>query len=354
MGRVRVSFAAAVAVLGLTLLGGCASHPQPAPLPQLATKTPEIIRDAATGIERTTLSVLIYNVAGLPWPVRTGRGDALREIGAELRRLRREGRAPDLLLLQEAFTPGAARVGIDAGYPNWVPGPGAADRSIVAAPPLDPDFLAGRDFWKGERLGKLLSSGLYLYSEYPITALYKTPFGENSCAGFDCLANKGVMLAEIAIPGVPAPVQILNTHLNARGASGVAPVRSHYAHRRQVDEIRLFLDARLRPDWPFVYGGDFNTRKSATLFDHKVEQIPGTIVRYHCTVLRTDCDVRMSWDGDQPWLDTQDMQGFADGAGVSIRPVRVEAMFDAPRNGRMLSDHDGYLVVYALSWPGSP
>ncbi len=34
-----------------------------------------------------------------------------------------------------------------------------------------------------------------------------------------------------------------------------------------------------------------------------------------------------------------------------MRPTRVEAMFDAPSNGGKLSDHDGYKVIYRLSWP---
>jgi hypothetical protein len=31
-------------------------------------------------------------------------------------------------------------------------------------------------------------------------------------------------------------------------------------------------------------------------------------------------------------------------------PVRVEAVFDEPWRGKPLSDHDGLLVVYRLSW----
>jgi hypothetical protein len=59
----------------------------------------------------------------------------------------------------------------------------------------------------------------------------------------------------------------------------------------------------------------------------------------------------MSWDGDAPWLDTQDLQGFDNGALVAVRPLRVEAKFDGPSTGGKLSDHDGYEVTYRLSWP---
>jgi hypothetical protein len=52
-------------------------------------------------------------------------------------------------------------------------------------------------------------------------------------------------------------------------------------------------------------------------------------------------------------MDTQDLQGFDSGARVSLRPIRVDALFDEPWKGRPLADHDGLLVVYRLSWPSA-
>lgn len=346
-------------LLGLSLVAACARHPDNPALPQMGLAAPvEIVIDPQTGRRYTTLSVLIYNVAGLPWPVRSGRGPALDRIGGALHVARRDDAAPQVLLLQEAFVAKAGQIGIVAGYPNRVRGPLAGDASEIATADLDPDFLAGRSFWKGERSGKLVSSGLYVFADFPIIAARQSPFGPRTCAGFDCLANKGVMMVVLEIPGVPQPLQILNTHLNARGASGVGRERTLYAHQRQVDEIRTFLDHHLNPDWPLIYGGDFNTRRSPLRYDHKAAQMPGTVVDYYCAIVQTDCDVRMSWDGDEPWLDTQDLQGFSSGTQVRIRPIRVEARFDAPEAGgplagEMLSDHDGYLVTYELSWPAS-
>lgn len=332
-------------------LAGCGSHLHPAPLPQAKPgKVPEIVTDAETGKQRTQISVLIYNVAGVPWPIRSGRHPAFRKMERDLTRLHNEGRGPDLMLLQEAFTPRSGRIGKNAGYVNWVRGPRAKDKINVDAPPLDADFIKGRRFWKGEKFGKIMSSGLYLYSVYPVTSLTMTPFGRRTCAGYDCLANKGVMMAVIEIPGVPEPIQVMNTHLNARKASGVGIKRTLYAYQQQINEIRLLLDRDLRTDWPFIYGGDFNTRRSNARFDHKVENIPGTVVDYYCAVIKNTCDVRLSWDGDEPWMDTQDLQGFEHGSKVHIRPVRLEAMFDEPYKGKPLSDHDGYLVTYELSW----
>ena len=56
----------------------------------------------------------------------------------------------------------------------------------------------------------------------------------------------------------------------------------------------------------------------------------------------------------QPWLRAQDLQAFASSAPVDVRPIRVETLFTAGPQGR-LSDHDGYLVRYRLSWaPPAP
>jgi hypothetical protein len=34
-----------------------------------------------------------------------------------------------------------------------------------------------------------------------------------------------------------------------------------------------------------------------------------------------------------------------------VEPIRMEEIFDKPVDGKMLSDHSGFLVVYRLSWP---
>jgi len=116
-----------------TIAAGCARHPTLSGLPQLATRTPAIAVDPETGRKRLEVSVLICDVAGLPWPVRTGRSPALREIGRQLQEMRAAGTAPDLLLLQEAFTVDAVRIGVSAGYRNGVRGARKTDRPGIEA-----------------------------------------------------------------------------------------------------------------------------------------------------------------------------------------------------------------------------
>lgn len=334
------------------LATGCAQWPKEQTLRCSPATGPGGGTVSADGALRSTeLSVLIYNVEGLPWPARRNRGPLLDQIGEELARMRREGTAPDVLLVQEAFTARGARIGQTAGYANRVRGPRPSD---MADPGLvDQDHIDGRRFRKGERSGKLLGSGLYAFSDYPVIAVHRRGFSRHACAGLDCLSAKGALLVRIIIPGMPSPVDIMTVHMNAQGAARVREARTLAAHRYQTLESERFLLETRDPANPLILGGDFNMRRSPDRLEHFDQHKPYNIVRRWCSEPANDCDVRMSWDGDAPWLDTQDLQVFDDGQLVTIRPLRVEAVFDGPETGGKLSDHDGYLVTYALSWPAA-
>lgn len=297
------------------------------------------------------LSVLIYNVEGLPWPARRGRGAYLDRIGAELARMRAAGTAPDVVLLQEAFTERGGRIGKAAGYPYIASGPATRDRRTGISADIPGEFVRERRFLKGERFPKLLNGGLYVFSKFPIVRVASEPFSKRACAGFDCLSNKGSLLASIEIPGAPTPIDLFTTHMNAQRASRVDLERTHAAHRFQTDENAKFLEQRRNNDHPLIFGGDFNMRRASNRLEHFTYRKPYHIVRHYCTVIVDTCDIRMSWDGDEPWLDTQDLQGFDDGTHIKVRPVRAEALFDGPETGGALADHDGYLVTYRLEWP---
>lgn len=332
--------------------GGCAQWPKEQIFRCPAGPDASAIRVSADGaIKSAELSVLIYNVEGLPWPARRNRGPLLDQIGEELARMRQEGTAPDVLLVQEAFTARGARIGETAGYANRVRGPSASD---MAEPGLvEQGHIDGRRFRKGERSGKLLGSGLYVFSDYPVVEVHRRGFSRHACAGLDCLSAKGTLMVRIVIPGMPSPVDIMTAHMNAQGAARVREARTLAAHRYQTLESAQFLLDTRDPANPLILGGDFNMRRSPGRLEHFDQHKPYHIVRRWCSEPGHDCDVRMSWDGDAPWLDTQDLQVFDDGQLVSVRPLRVEAVFDGPETGGKLSDHDGYLVTYGLSWPAA-
>jgi len=325
-----------------------------APLSRAATcvdpgQLPRLVETEGEGAA-VEVSVLIYNVEGLPWPARGGRGASLDAIGTELARLYETGEGPDIVMLQEVFSRRAGRIADRAGYPNVAPGPTARARRQASGADVPREFRQKRRFLKGEKTAPLMGSGLVVLSKYPLTEVFSEPFSRAACAGFDCLSNKGVMLARVAVPGAPAPVDVFTTHMNAQNAARVAPERTLLAHQFQTDESATFL-ARVRDDAnPLIFGGDFNMRNAPDRLDHFTYRKPYHIVRHYCSVVVDDCDVKMSWDGDAPWLDTQDLQGFDDGASMNVRPIRAEAMFDGPATGGLLSDHDGYLVTYRLSF----
>ena len=304
-------------------------------------------RTADAGKAHATLSVLTYNIEGLGWPARAGRSPALRAIGEHLAALQRSGTAPDIVMFQEMFSGAAKKSVAETGYPAIVSGP----RRSTASQPTRLAPLPGKATLKRGELGlRALGSGLAIASRYPIIDSDLHAYGKRSCAGFDCLANKGILLARISIPGVPAPVDLYDTHLNARRASRAPAARNLAAHERQTAEASEFMAQTSGAGHPIIFGGDFNMRRSPECWDNFLRYLNLQLVHQVCMVRGSGCDVTMSWDGDAPWMDTQDLQFFASGYNVEVRPVRLEAMFDGSPASPKLSDHDGFLVTYELSW----
>ena len=94
-------------------------------------------------------------------------------------------------------------------------------------------------------------------------------------------------------------------------------------------------------------------RKSNERWENFTRYQPMTLVHRFCNDPKSNCEVKMSWDGDEPWMDTQDLQYYYSGSPITVRPIRVEAMFDGSPDSPQLSDHDGYMVTYRLEWPAS-
>lgn len=61
------------------------------------------------------------------------------------------------------------------------------------------------------------------------------------------------------------------------------------------------------------------------------------------------CEIVPSFDGHEPWLDTQDLRIFEDGARTALRPIRITAWFDGEDSGARTADHDAYIVTYAIA-----
>ncbi|MES2497280.1 MAG: endonuclease/exonuclease/phosphatase family protein [Pseudomonadota bacterium] len=327
-------------------LVGCAPPPPVRTLAMDQSPAPTIMPGDAPGEMRTRFSVLTYNIEGLGWPARKGRAKQLREIGTRLDALRRKGIAPDVVMFQEMFSAAAKNAVAGSGYPAIVAGP---QRLTFAGRSTEKPLPGRSRFRRGELGLKLAGSGLAIASRYPLDGVELHPYGGRSCAGIDCLANKGIVRALLHLPGVPVPVELYGTHMNAQGASRAPKRRALAAHMRQSAEAAGFIAGVNDPAYPLIFGGDFNMRYSEERFADFSRYLPLEIVHRWCVDPANGCDVRMSWDGDEPWMDTQDLQLFRSSPKVTIRPVRVEAMFDGG-DAPQLSDHDGFLVTYELRW----
>jgi endonuclease/exonuclease/phosphatase family metal-dependent hydrolase len=359
----------------LIALAGCMEEPDRDDMPQRhLDRRPEITVDNSTGVASMEISVLIYNVAGLPWPLGCGkqsrttdengeripiacdRSEAQRDIGDALATMREMETEPDVIMLQEAFIEDSEEIPIRGGYLNWVTGPTSTDLGPKVSERASSAFIAERSFWKGEKLGKWQSSGLLTAADYPIHVRYSHPFNQWECAGFDCLANKGILTVELDIPGLPDPLAIATTHYNSRGASGVTGERSLAAHKLQVDETNEYFVSLQRRYLPFIWGGDLNMRQATDRFEYFVERASeqgngfGEVSEF-CSRNRESCEVQIQWKSDAPWYETQTLQGWSRGDRVEIQPLQMQELFDAPVDGVMPSDHNGLLVRYRLSWP---
>jgi len=299
-----------------------------------------------------SLSVLTYNVKGLPWPVAQGRPAALERIGNQLRALHVAGKAPHVVVLQEAFTAEAQAIGVAAGYGYIAQGPTAGDVRSPGMSEDDEAYAADARWWSGETEGKFVGSGLQVLSSYPVVAVYRMAFPAFACAGFDCLANKGALLVRIAIPDAPTPVDVLTTHLNSRRASRVSDSRSIYAYQRQVTELTRFVRRVHDPRLPLIAAGDFNVgmalpRRTALLGAVRREWLPGRMVRNALDELAGQHGA-LEPDAAHAWQRARDWQFYADGTDGRLTLTGVDVPFGRDNAGGMLSDHVGYTARFRL------
>ena len=304
---------------------------------------------AAAAADAGHLSILTYNVHGLPWPLASNRPAAMIAIAAQLRIMRLEHRQPDVVALQEAFGDEAKKIGRAAGYRYMAVGPGIADRSTIATSAADRKFLAAGSYLSGEGVGKRVDSGLAIFSDHPILAVRRIVYPV--CAGYDCLANKGALAATILAPG-GRKVTVLDTHLNSGRSSGVSKPRRRYAHGRQLAQVSAFAAAIEAAGEPLLLAGDFNVghdpvrlRNFSNLFGSKQGSL-----KVASTACRNDPSCRFVQTPSlvESLLRAKDWLLYRASAKVGIRPTAITAPFGRDRNGAMLSDHIGLVARYLI------
>lgn len=291
------------------------------------------------------LSVMTYNVEGLPWPARFGRSASLARIGDRLATMRADGVQPRIILLQEAFSEDAKAIRTASGHRYAAFGPTAELSAGTVPSPADRAFAAEGSFLKGERSGKLLDSGLLILSDYPILSIRRAAFPAAACAGFDCLANKGMVMAIVAVPGQPGPIAVVNLHLNSKRASGVAIDRADAAFRRQLDALDRFLTTNHVPGMPMIVAGDFNIGRSAK----RRAMVMDVLARHHGALPRdvlsacaASCPDGLPGDAIDTRRRAKDWQFLIPGTTGDLSVRRIATPFGREPDGSMLSDHVGY------------
>ncbi|MGN6376622.1 MAG: endonuclease/exonuclease/phosphatase family protein [Sphingomonas sp.] len=294
-----------------------------------------------------SLSVLTYNVHGLPWPLASGRPAAFGRIATRLAALRAQGRAPQIVVMQEAFTDAAKRIGAAAGYRYIVQGPDSDVRGVGHDRASAAAFAAQARWTRGETEGPLLGSGLMILSDYPILATDAVVYPRDACAGFDCLANKGAVLARVAIPGFAAPVDIVTTHLNCRERSGTAVARADEAYRRQLATLAAFVRRAHDPRLPLILAGDFNVGRSAGR-NAMVHGLIADLGARSAMAWMVATNAPLSSDALYSWHKNKDLQLTVASPSAGLAVEAIGTPFGHERDGGMLSDHVGYVASYRI------
>lgn len=295
-------------------------------------------------------SVLTYNVKGLPEPIVFGRTEMLERIGERLGKMRKAGRQPSVVVLQEAFTAEARRIAQVSGYRHAIPGPGVADKTDA---PASAGNSRNRSWMLGETQGPQLDSGLMLLTDLPVVSVRRAAFPRAACAGFDCLANKGVLLVTLDVPG-RGHVAVATTHFNSRGASWAPEPHTKAAYKAQADYLSDFLRATWSGDAPLIVAGDFNRGQRP----YRMEILPAAMERVSSNGPVTEAlaashaaQMVSSDDADDArWIvgHARDMQFLVPAKGARLAPVAASVPFGSEPDGTSLSDHFGFIVNYAI------
>jgi endonuclease/exonuclease/phosphatase family metal-dependent hydrolase len=303
---------------------------------------------------RGDLSVMTYNIHGVPWPVAWGRPADLGHIAGRLRALRQAGRNPHVVVLQEAFTQEAQNIGQAAGYRYIVTGPSAAMAGNALALGGDSDLVRDPSWWKGEGVGKYVGSGLQILSDYPIAGVRRMAFPAFVCAGYDCLANKGALMASIKLPDRRDPIDIVTTHLNSRHASKVSDDRSLEAYRLQLACLAGFIRKAHDPARALIVAGDFNVgtaaaRRAILLRDIQIGWASSETPVRNAYDSAMRAALPLSADAFFSRRRTRDWQFYMSGAATGVDLTGIDVPFGHAADGSMLSDHVGYTATFRLS-----
>lgn len=278
---------------------------------------PEAVAFKQTGPRSVQIHVLSYNIRGLPAAINP-QYDTARygDIGRELQRRKQAGTAPDIVLLQESFDAKTADLRVEAKYPYVAQGPASQ---------------------------KLLNSGLFILSNFPIQAKSTILYGDADCGTWDCFAAKGAQAVRVQIPGVPYPLTLINTHTQ----SGKSYEK---ARSVQLKDLAQYVRDVFPTNVGAILGGDLNTRPAQATFGQFEKDTGLTSVGRVCLSEKSDCSVANGTDRKMILENSVDHFFISPGTVLHVKPLKVGRTFSQAVRGRVLSDHLGYEAIYELSW----
>ena len=206
-----------------------------------------------------------------------------------------------------------------------------------------------RSWLLGEAAGTPAGSGLVVLSDLPVLDVRRAAFPDGACAGFDCLAAKGLVLVTLRLPG-GGRVMVADTHFNSNRASG-APERALVAYRRQAAFMARYVATNRVEEMPAVIAGDFNEGRRPP----RVAALQSALARLadgpRHDALRGYMAERPgafvhAQDAQTIVRRARDMQFVLDGTAARLIPVGTAIPFGTEADGSMLSDHIGYTMHY--------
>jgi endonuclease/exonuclease/phosphatase family metal-dependent hydrolase len=227
-------FDAAAMLAGFSALlvaSGCCVGPGPRPLtisPASAPAGPALAPD-----KKVDLTVLVYNIWGLPSWMNHASSARYARIACELERLQ-----PDLVLLQEAWTKAAETAVPTNG--GW---------AVARAP--------AASFFR--------RNGLLVMSRYPIIGGEFRPF--TSAAFPDSIVRKGALKVTVLLPG-GQHLNVWNVHLQAGNATRV--------RSRQIAELASWVRAAEDGQVADLVAGDFNSTPDSPQFQQLSHELGRT------------------------------------------------------------------------------
>lgn len=272
--------------------------------------------DPDRGQEMTrTLRAITYNVWGLPRPIlpHPSRFADIQRLIPTL--------GADFIAFQEVFDRKAQVLEKLPQYPYRVYGP------------------SGK--------GLKTSAGLLFASRWPILDARRRRY--SICKGTDCMARKGMLFVRVRIPGI-GEVDLFNTHLNAAGSEEI--------RLAQLEELHAFIQ-EFAGDNPLLMLGDFNfhpeTRAYSRFLDWTSARDAHSVhVEMNPDLTPVEKEGFTSDPRRNPHLSENapsqriDYIFYRAALDQEMELSKARLVFDAPVQGRHLSDHFGVLADFEV------